>query len=386
MALQASALTSSENQPADLWRGHRHYWLAQGAAWGAGALISIGQFVAHPEKDMSLAEAIFVAIASALLCVAISHVLRIWVKRTGLTFRPWLRAVLPGIAAVGVATFVLISVIFLLALTREKWRIEMWHQDPVNEFMGDYFSFFTLLLGWLVAYCAVQYQRQFHAIATERIELDAALQGAELRALRGQLNPHFLFNALNILRRLVDTNPTVARQAITRLAAVLRATLYRSESTTVELAIELECTEAYLELEKLRFEERLQIERAIDERLLPVQVPPFALLTLVENAVKHGITNKLNGGRLGIGILAEGQKVIIRVTNPGPLAETPTSGRLGLRNLQDRLRLLYRDEASFELSCVTDGLVVATVSLPIKAPPILESPPTSAAETPRQPL
>jgi hypothetical protein len=169
---------ASPSRPAEIWRGNPRYWLIQFGGWGASALVGIAQSVIRPEADMSLAEAAFIVFAYALLCIAATHGLRAWIRWSGFTHRPWKRALLPGIIAVGITSLAIICIVFLLALTRRSWRMEMWGTDLLAEFGAQYASSFILCLGWLLIYCAVQYQRQFQAMFTE--EQSAGLAVCEL--------------------------------------------------------------------------------------------------------------------------------------------------------------------------------------------------------------
>lgn len=168
---------------------------------------------------------------------------------------------------------------------------------------------------------------------------------AELRALRAQVNPHFLFNALNTVDYLIQTSPTRAHLTLMKLSAILRGVL-RSSSNTVRLGDELDLVYAYLDIERARFEERLDVEVVVDDALRAIQVPPFLIQPLVENAIKHGIAPSRDGGRIAVSAHVHGEALVISVRNTGSRTSDAaiTVGRregLGLANLEARLFQQY---------------------------------------------
>ena len=214
---------------------------------------------------------------------------------------------------------------------------------------------------WVLFYVALTSRRRFQE---KEIRLQLSLREAELRALEAQVNPHFLFNALNSVRALVIENPAQAQDMITRLASLLRANLHRDLNHMVPLAAELELALDYLALESVRFEDRLRVESAVDPAAAQVLVPPMLLQTLVENALKHGIARLPEGGDLAIRARIERERLVLEVENTGRLADSGTEAtQLGLRNARERLRILFGDRARLELKD-GDGRVTATATIP----------------------
>jgi two-component system, LytTR family, sensor kinase len=208
-----------------------------------------------------------------------------------------------------------------------------------------------------VVYLAVTSGRRYR-------EKQLALREAELRGLESQINPHFLFNSLNSIRGLVLENPPLAQDLITRLANILRYNLHRDAGHTVPLASEVEAAADYLALESARYEERLRVRFDVAPETRSLPVPPMLLQTLVENAVKHGIATLPSGGELAVSSALEGGSLVLKVENPGCLAEPdPGRPRLGLENIRQRLRILYGTRAALHLSN-GDGRVTATVRIP----------------------
>ena len=173
---------------------------------------------------------------------------------------------------------------------------------------------------------------------------EAALQArdAELRALKSQINPHFLFNCLNSISALTSTDPGRARDMCVLLSDFLRKTLGLGERVTIPWREELELARTYLEVEQVRFGARLQIEMRVDEACAECQVPPLVLQPLIENAIKHGIATMVDGGTVRLEGHVENGNLAVRVENSfDPEAPAPRRHGLGLRNVRNRLETRF---------------------------------------------
>jgi LytS/YehU family sensor histidine kinase len=220
-------------------------------------------------------------------------------------------------------------------------------------------------IAWVALYLAFAMQRHRYRAELRQRQLGEALQAAELRLLKSQLNPHFLFNALNGLRSLIADEPAQARVAVTQLARMLRYTLAAGDEDLVSLERELELVDDYLALESLRLADRLRIERDIAAEARTVRIPAMLLQTLVENAIKHGISVLKEGGVLRVAARVERDRLVLEVTNPRLAESAPgNSAGVGLRNSSERLRLMYGERASLRLDLSRPGLAVAELSLP----------------------
>jgi LytS/YehU family sensor histidine kinase len=159
----------------------------------------------------------------------------------------------------------------------------------------------------------------------------------------------------------------MSKEAIMRLSSLLRSSLQMSKQKTVSLEQEMATVESYLLIEKIRFDDRLQYSFNIDANTKSTQIPPMMLQTLVENAVKHGISKLKTGGQVLINSVKKGNKVQIEILNSGrfePNSSDPNSG-LGLENTRERLKLLFEDQASFEIKNLDLHFVIATIELPL---------------------
>ena len=219
---------------------------------------------------------------------------------------------------------------------------------------------------WVTAYLAFAMQRHRYRAELRQAQLGEALQAAELRLLKSQLNPHFLFNALNGLRSLIVDEPARARDAVTQLARTLRYTFAASDEDLVSLERELEMVDDYLALESLRLGDRLRVELDIERAARTARIPAMLLQTLVENAIKHGIAALKEGGTLQITARVPEKELILQVVNPRPADSAVAMGEgVGLRNSSERLRLLFGTRAKLDLDLLQSGLATAQVRLPL---------------------
>jgi LytS/YehU family sensor histidine kinase len=182
-----------------------------------------------------------------------------------------------------------------------------------------------------------------------QLQLEVLSRDAELRALRAQINPHFLYNCLNSISALTTVDPAGARRMCVLLADFLRDTLAISVRDRIPLADELALTERFLGIEQVRFGQRLQIERHVDDSASRCHVPPLLLQPLVENAVTHGIAGLIDGGVIRLDVARRHDRLSIAIENPRDV-DTPTpSGRgVGLENVRQRVIAMFGPDARLE--------------------------------------
>ncbi len=196
---------------------------------------------------------------------------------------------------------------------------------------------------------------------------DLRARDAELGALTAKVNPHFLFNSLNSIAALTTRDPKGARDMCINLATLLRERLSGDVRTVVTLAEELTTIGCYLDIERVRFAERLQYEQQVSEALGGIELPALLLQPLLENAIKHGIARRELGGKVSLTAREQAGLLVLEVTNP--LADLPRAKGVGygLRLIQGRLEVLYQGRAS--LTCETrEGTYVASLRLPLQGP------------------
>jgi LytS/YehU family sensor histidine kinase len=186
----------------------------------------------------------------------------------------------------------------------------------------------------------------------------------ELKTIKSQINPHFIFNALNSIRALVDEDPQRARQAITELSNILRSSIQVDKVEITSLEKELDIVKDYLALEYIRFADRLKVVYEVDSKTLSHQIPPMMLQTLVENAIKHGLSKQPGDCTIKIVSNVENDKLVLIVQNTGLLQQAEKDG-FGLQSTRERLNILYRGQAIFEIYQCEPNEVTAKLIIPI---------------------
>lgn len=212
---------------------------------------------------------------------------------------------------------------------------------------------------------AILTQRRARENELRALRAEAGLTAARLDALRNRLHPHFLFNAFHTVSALVREDASRAETAIEKLGEILRYTLRDDGRDLVALREEWELTRRYLEFEQLRYESRLRVNADVTGDSLSCAVPPFALQTLVENAVRHAIAPRTEGGTIEISAHRQGTRLQVRVRDDGQGSEAPGTGQ-GLPTLRERLSAVYGDEAVLSWTMGTEGCEV-TLDVPARA-------------------
>jgi hypothetical protein len=226
-----------------------------------------------------------------------------------------------------------------------------------------------LILYWAVvgAHAAFRWHEAYTAQSALRARLEADLSAATLRALKAQLNPHFLFNALNSVMTLITSDPPAAQRMLVRLSELLRITLATNDAQEVSVEQELALVERYLEIERIRFGDRLAVVIEADAEARGSRVPALLLQPLVENAIVHGLSQRPGPGRVEVRARVSGSNVVLSVRDDGPGVRRPSShagAGIGLGNLRARLERLYGE--AFELAVTDDprGGACVTVVIP----------------------
>jgi two-component system, LytTR family, sensor kinase len=223
--------------------------------------------------------------------------------------------------------------------------------------------------GFVLAWHAATFYRESRDRQVRAKELESLLHQSQLEALRSQLNPHFLFNALHSIAELVHANPKLAEQLSVRLGELLRQVLQSPTRADVPLSDELEFIRAYVEIEQLRLGERLKVTWNVDGSVLPARVPSLVLQPLVENAIQHGIAASAAGGSLTISARRDGEFLHLQVSDSGPgIAAAPErkNSGIGLANTRQRLERLFGERHSLELHS-NHGLTV-NLRIPLAIP------------------
>jgi two-component system, LytTR family, sensor kinase len=253
--------------------------------------------------------------------------------------------------------------------------------EPIMQYVYPYM--FTLecaaFMIWLSLYHAYHFFENMQLKTAEQYESTVKLQASELSFLRSQLNPHFLFNALNSIHALSLMQSTRASDAVLLLSDLMRYTLNYGKKNLVSLEEEMDIVQKYLALEQIRFGKKLTYQFDIQPNTLPILIPPIIVQTLTENAIKHAIRQSISGGSIKISTTIKDDFLLIDIINNGQLIpkEAPSvsapfltnseanDGGIGIENTEKRLAMIYGDKAFFELKNANDAEVAASLKIPL---------------------
>jgi sensor histidine kinase YesM len=327
----------------------RLYWLAQIIGWTSYvALLMLATYANNPEKlDLKLVANLFALIFFGITCTHIMRIFYFKMHWLDLRLAPLLPRVLLGALVTSLSISATTTTFSILIDAKEVETLTFLN------IVIHVFSILVLVVFWNSIYFTYHFFQKSRKQELNNVTLEASRNEIELKNLRSQLNPHFLFNSLNSIRALIDLEPAKAKVSVTTLSNLLRKSLILGKENWVPLNEELEMVSNYLELEKIRFEERLEVKWNLDESLSDFQIPPFSMQMLVENAIKHGISNLVNGGVITIETRRMEGVVLIAVSNTGELQEQSeeesTGAGIGLENTKRRLALQFKGAAAFEL-------------------------------------
>lgn len=354
----------------------RLYVICQSAAWLFWLGLQVFLIFAFPGSRGTETNANLVCSICAIAMVVglgwlITHYTRPVVAPWGWKALGW-RALLPRILAVSFVQSLIWCVVgygYYYGILGMPWT------GKVSLLLACAFTVLNgviMLSGWWCIYFFYHLFDRLNRLEIERLRLATSVKESELRALKSQVNPHFIFNSLNSLRALIEEDPLRARQAVTQLANLLRYSLQSGQLETVPFEDELSVVNDYLALEQVRHEERLRLRLDVAPDTLQLPIPPMLLQTLVENAVKYGISTRPEGGEIAIIARRENDSLRLQVTNPGAfepgstrLAKASGSTGMGLANAANRLRLLFGEQATLQLRAGAPGSVVAEAIIPL---------------------
>lgn len=251
------------------------------------------------------------------------------------------------------------------------WVKNNWQPEHLLDYVGGVISSFYVLLCWSGLYFGIKYYQQLQEQTAATLKATAAAHQAQLKMLRYQLNPHFLFNTLNAISTLIlDGANDTANRAVSRLSDFLRYTLENDPEKRVTLGSELGALDLYLEIEKVRFSDRLTIEKDVSDEAMDALVPSLILQPLIENAIKYAISPSEAGGTLRISAKVHQGTLMLQVADTGPglgngSAENKSCG-VGLANTRERLQQLYGDQQAFTLAPNEPTGLIVTINIPFE--------------------
>jgi two-component system, LytTR family, sensor kinase len=340
------------------------YWICQLCGWGVVGGMML--FFAHTYQVSISTNVLLARIAIVMVTgILTTHLLRLFIK-----WRGWLmqsiERVIPRLTLAMVLTSLVFTLIVLGAIEFLQLGVTGGKKLPFLTRLAGYTVDNGLyIMPWVLIYYFYHFIEKSRKQQLDTLQLESMVKELELKTIKSHINPHFIFNALNSIRALIDENPSRARTAITELSNILRSSMQAEKQETVTLERELNIVRDYLALEHIRFEDRLRIEYDIDEDTLDQHVPPMMLQTLVENAIKHGISKQLSGGKVIVISDFKDNHHELVVRNTGRLNGSFNGDGFGLTSTQNRLQLLFGDRARFSIREIDGDMVEAIVELPV---------------------
>lgn len=342
------------------------YWICQIFGWGIYSVVLLALIYVFGGADVITADILLVQAIIYIALLLFSHFYKIYIQRKKWHELRLGKAVPRAILGAFITTLAAQSFIHIILHVVAPLFEPLGIQDfSWMSFLGYVFNVFVIMSLWTAIYMGVVFSRKNRKDEIEKLELRAALQEAELAILKNQVNPHFLFNALNNIRSLILSDPDRARTMVTHISELLRYSIQFNAAEKVSLRQELDIVRDYLQLESIQFNDRLSYEFEIEEEALNVKIPPMAIQLLVENAIKHGISQLATGGNIDIRAnLTEGH-LKIQVSNEGQLKKTSKREGIGLKNLIERLQILFGQFAELKVENSNPETVTATLKIPL---------------------
>lgn len=339
----------------------RLYWTLQITGWSGYALLEIfTAFLLSEDQRVSVNRVLFLCF-EAFSCLLLTHIFRNFIKRQD-WIRKGLNQVIPR------TLFAVLTMSLLIYFLRVPASMILGLFSPGVAFSAGNVAglsavYILIFFLWSIMYFVYNYFDRYN----NSLKLEASLRETELNNLRSQLNPHFIFNALNSIRSLVDENPSKSKQAITQLSSLLRSSLSSGKRSLTTLSDEIKIVQDYLGLESIRYEERLRYELDISPETLEWMVPPLMIQTLVENGIKHGVSQLTEGGVLQVKTFLKNERLHVLLRNSGDFdpKNQSTSKGLGLENTVKRLRLIYGDQAVFRIKKENENMVLTELEIPL---------------------
>ncbi|MGH6746072.1 histidine kinase/DNA gyrase B/HSP90-like ATPase [Novosphingobium sp. PhB57] len=365
------------------------FWRLQFVGWGGAMLLRAMSTIANAQPLSYLVLVLIATVTGFSISLVLSVVYRALITRRALVTWGLTAMILPF--AVGLHAFI------------DAWVISLYRTDSDSSFaqlfIGVFYLDATLLGAWSALYYAINFYLQVEEQNDQMIRLENQATQAQLAMLRYQLNPHFLFNTLNSISTLVLLKQTEPANAmLSRLSSFLRYTLINKPSAQVTVALEVETLKLYLDIELMRFEERLRTTFNIDPETETCLLPSLLLQPLVENSIKYAVTPQESGAEITIVTQLVGPMLRITVSDTGPGLQSPTTDNrlsgmtydggepvstgVGLANIRDRLSQAYGEHHRFETIEPIEGGFAVLIELPAERQPT----PEDMHEQPRQPV
>ncbi|MFS0849105.1 sensor histidine kinase [Novosphingobium panipatense] len=366
----------------------RAFWRLQLIGWGGALVLRSMSLLANDLPLTALVQPVIATITGFSISLVLSVIYRTLIRKRALV--TWGLTILVLPVAVALHAFI------------DGWVISLWRVDADTSFaqifVGVFYLDATLLGAWTALYYMVNFYLQVEEQNDQLIQLENQATSAQLAMLRYQLNPHFLFNTLNSISTLVLLKQTEPANAmLSRLSSFLRYTLVNKPSARVTVAQEVETLQLYLDIERMRFEERLRTTFTIDPATEAALLPSLLLQPLVENAIKYAVSQQESGAEITIASQLVGPMLRITVSDTGPGLQSPTTDNrlsgmtydggepvstgVGLSNIRDRLSQAYGENHRFDTIEPMEGGFAVVIELPFERREITEDIPEAERQT-----
>ena len=338
----------------------RLFWILNIAGWTGYTLAAWMGALAHEKPESYFAVIFAVAVAGLVISILLRLIYR----------QLWERSPLALAIGMLVACYVFsFGWQWLHNVLYWDWVKNAWRPEHLMDFVSGILGSFYILLCWSGLYFGIKYYLQLQEQTEQTLKATSAAHQAQLKMLRYQLNPHFLFNTLNAISTLIlDGANETANQAVSRLSDFLRYTLDNDPMKRVTLGSELSAIDLYLEIEKVRFGDRLIIEKSIEAKAQDALVPSLILQPLIENAIKYAITPSEEGGTLRISARVQHKTLVLQLSDSGPGLGNGNNGQkssgVGLKNTRERLQQLYGGSQAFTLAPNEPRGLRITINIP----------------------
>ena len=340
---------------------NRAFWNLHSAGWGGAAILRSASTIANGQPFSLLVPVLISAVTGFSISLILSVIFRNIIDR-----RPIITWTITGVSVTAATLIYGYIDVWVLQTIREGAD-----ETPFAQLLvGAIFLNGVLLVAWSALYYAINYFVRAEEQADQLLRLEAAATSAQLTMLRYQLNPHFLFNTLNSISTLVLLKQTEQANAmLSRLSSFLRFTLINEAAAKVSLSQEVETLKLYLDIEKMRFEERLRTHFNFDENVSEALVPSLMLQPLVENAIRYAVTPQEEGADISIDARRVGDRVRIIVSDTGPglqasLPDPKLSTGVGMANTRERLLQAYGDDQRFDSYTRSGGGFEVVIEFP----------------------
>ena len=339
------------------------FWLLHTAGWLGFALVHYLGSLLHDLRDIFIVIIFLNAYSGWMLTIPLRYLYKyIW------NFKP------THIVLIIVAVSYITGVIWQVIKNLNYWEIYKHGYEPehlIYYTKSSVWSFY-IVMSWSILYFGIKYYQMLQTAKQNVLKANTEAHQAQLKMLRYQLNPHFLFNTLNAISTLILLKDNkIANGMVTKLSDFLRYTLDNDPIKKVTLDNEIEVLTLYLDIEKVRFEERLNVVFTVEEQCKKALVPSMILQPLAENAIKHAISVQEEGGTISVSVTSNNNYLLIEMSDDGPGAEI-VNGNLyrengvGLVNTKERLDALFGEDFSLVVSNNTPKGVKVNITLPLQ--------------------